>query len=363
MKAAVLYQPNTPLVVEDVELLPPRKGEVLVRIASAGICRSDYHIMKGEGRFPLPVVLGHEGAGVVEQVGEEVTIAKRGDPVVLSFVPNCGHCYFCAIGKPHLCDVGLSGRGGMMDGTTRLRKGSTEIYHFGKVACFAEYAVVPETGCVPLPPGFPLDRAALIGCCVPTGVGAAIHAAQVEPGSSVAVIGCGGVGLNILQGARLVNAQMIIGVDLLDSKLELARKLGATHVVNAAREDTVARVKELTGGRGADYTFEAFGSSRTASVAYDAARKGGTVVIVGIAPDGDRVPIDLVSLTRQEKVVKGSYYGSSRPRVDMPRLAQLYLQGRLDLDNLVQRRYRLSEINQAYSDLEEGEPGRGIIVF
>lgn len=363
MKAAVLYEPNTPLVIEDLDLMPPRAQEVLVRITSAGVCRSDYHIMKGEGAFPMPVVLGHEGAGVVEEVGDGVTSVRPGDAIALSFVPDCGVCYYCTTGRPNLCDLGFSARWGLMDGTSRLRKGDQEVYVFGKVGCFAEYAVIPESGCIPLPKGFPLDNASLIGCCIPTGVGAVLHTGQVEPGSTVAVVGCGGVGLNCVQGARLVNAERIVAVDIRDTALDIARRLGATHTVNARQEDPVARIKELTGGLGADYTFEAYGGTETSLVAYQAARKGGTVVIVGLAPQGDTAPVDLVELTRMEKVVKGSYYGSSRPRVDFPRLAQMVLDGRLELDGLVQRTYRLSELNDAYGDLEEGLPGRGVVVF
>ncbi|PZC44734.1 MAG: S-(hydroxymethyl)glutathione dehydrogenase / alcohol dehydrogenase [Chloroflexi bacterium] len=363
MRAAVLYEPKTPLVVEDLDLLPPRANEVLVRLASAGVCRSDHHFMAGHAPFPTPVVLGHEGAAIVEELGPSVSNLKVGDPVILSFVPNCGFCHFCTIGRPYLCDVGSVARGGLMDGTTRLRKGDMEIYQFAKLGCFGQYAVVPESACIKLPQGFPLDQAALMGCSVPTGVGAVINTAQVEAGSTVAVVGCGGVGLNIIQGARLVNAGKIIAVDISDGALKMAERFGATDGVNSSKEDPVARVRELTGGLGADYTFESFGSATTAKVAYEAARKAGTVTIVGLAPVGESVSIDLTTLTRMEKIVRGCYYGSARPHVDFPKLTRLVQEGKLDLAILKQRSYGLDQVNEAYEDLENGLPGRGVIVY
>lgn len=363
MKAAVLYEYNAPLVVEDVELDGPKMGEVLVQTGAGGICRSDWHFMTGEARTVLPGVLGHEGAGVVKEVGEGVSSVKPGDHVILSFVPNCGRCHFCTNGRPNLCDLHAATPGTMFDGTTRLHKGDQPLSHFGKVACFAEYTVVPETGCIPVPEAVPLDRAALIGCCVTTGVGAAIFNAKVEPGSTVAVVGCGGVGLNVVQGARLLNASKIIAVDIREGQLEFAMKFGATHAVNASHQDAVARVKEITGGLGADYTFEVYGSAETVETAYAMASKGGTVVVVGIAPIGEKPVINPISLVRDEKVLKGSYYGSARCHVDMPKIVDLYLSGRLDLDALITRRYKLEDINQAYDDLVQGGIGRGVIVF
>ena len=363
MKAAVLYDYNTPLVVEEVELDGPKAGEVLVQTGAGGICRSDWHFMTGEARTVLPGVLGHEGAGVVKEVGEGVASVKPGDHVILSFVPNCGRCHFCTTGRPNLCDLHAATPGTMFDGTTRLHKGDQPLSHFGKVACFAEYTVVPETGCIPVPDTVPMDRAALIGCCVTTGVGAAIFNAKVEPGSTVAVVGCGGVGLNVIQGARLLNASKIIAVDIREGQLEFAMKFGATHAVNASHQDAVARVKEITGGLGADYTFEVYGSAETVETAYAMAGKGGTVVVVGIAPIGEKPVINPVSLVRDEKVLKGSYYGSARCHVDMPKIVDLYLSGRLDLDALITRRYKLEDINRAFDDLVQGGIGRGVIVF
>jgi Zn-dependent alcohol dehydrogenase len=296
-------------------------------------------------------------------VGEGVTRVKPGDHVILSFVPNCGLCFFCTTGRANLCEKHAATSGTLFDGTTRIHKGGQDISPFGKVACFAESTVVPETGCIPAPQALPMDRAALIGCCVTTGVGAAIFNAEVEPGSTVAVVGCGGVGLNVLQGAGLLNASKIIAVDIREGQLEFAMKFGATHTVNASHQDPVARVKEITDGRGADYTFEVYGSAETVETAYAMARKGGTVVVVGIAPVGDKADIDAVSLVREEKVLKGSYYGSARCHVDMPKIVDMYMSGRLNLDDLITRRYSLDQINEAYEDLDKGEIGRGVIVF
>ncbi|MFQ5933010.1 MAG: Zn-dependent alcohol dehydrogenase [Dehalococcoidia bacterium] len=361
MKAAVLYEYNTPLVVEEIEMDPPKRAEVLVKMGAAGICRSDYHFMKGEAHAPLPIVLGHEGSGTVEEVGEGVTMAKPGDRVVLSFVSNCGHCFFCTTGRPNLCETRAASWTSQFDGTSRLRKGDQSIAQFDQMSCFAEATVVPEVACIPIPGSVPLEIAALIGCCVTTGVGAVLLNAQVEPGSTVAVVGCGGVGLNVIMGAQLVNAGRIIAVDVNESKLEFAMKFGATDSVNPSHQDTVARVRELTGGRGVDYAFEVFGAGETITMAYGMTRKGGTVVVIGIAPVGDTAPIDAVSIVRDEKVLKGCYYGSSRMRVDIPKMVELYQSGRLNLDDLVTRRYSLDQINEAYEDLDKGEVGRGVI--
>jgi NDMA-dependent alcohol dehydrogenase len=361
LKAAVLREIGKPLVLEEVELDPPKAGEVKVQIRAAGICRSDLHFMHGDAIIPLPAVLGHEGAGEVVAVGDGVTTVKPGDHVILSFVPNCGRCTFCLTGRSNLCEKHALTGPALFDGTTRLHKGDQRISHMGKVACFAEQAVVPETGCIPVPDALPWPQAAFIGCCVTTGVGAVVYAANVTAGSSVAVIGCGGVGLNVIQGARLQNAGTIIAVDVDEARLGFARKFGATHTVNAREKESVDAIRELTDGRGADFTFEAFGSTETVRQVYKAARKGGTAVIVGLAPVGAEAGIDAMELVRMEKVLKGSYYGSARPTIDMPAMVDHYFAGRLDLDLLVGKEYALDEINEAYEDLERGLPGRGII--
>ena len=264
VKAAVCYAPHTPLMVEELELDAPREGEVLVRLVSAGVCHSDYHVMKGEWKPPLPMVLGHEGAGVVEAVGPGVTMSKPGDHVILNFRPNCGWCKYCTTGRPVLCNGADSVRWAMFDGSVRLHKGSQDIYHFARTACFAQYAVVPQSGAVPVRKDMPLDKACLIGCSVMTGVGAAINTAKVTPGSSVVVIGCGGVGLNVIQGAALAGAERIIAIDMLENKLAYARQFGATDVIDAGRGNVAERVAEMTDG-GADFAFEAIGYSKTMS--------------------------------------------------------------------------------------------------
>jgi len=361
--AAVLHDVNKPYSVETVELDPPKRGEVLIKIGAAGVCRSDLHFQKGEATIALPAVLGHEGSGTVESVGEGVTKVKPGDRVILSFVPNCGHCHSCESGRPHLCDEHARTTGKLYDNTSRLHTLSgQDCAHMGKVACFADHAVVPETGCIPAPASLGFPEMALIGCSVTTGVGAAVFNARVQPGDTVAVIGCGGVGLNVLQGARLAGATTIVAVDPKDAALDFARKFGATHTVNPRREDAVARVQALTDG-GADFAFEAYGSGATTRMAVDVLRKHGTAVIVGIAPVGDVASIEPVVLTRGEKTITGCYYGSAHPRQDMPRIADWVGRGLVDVSGLVKRRYTLAEINRAYEDIETDAVGRGVIVF
>jgi len=363
MKAAVYYRPHEPLSVEEVELLGPQAHEATVRIAAAGVCRSDLHFIDGLLPHPAPAVLGHEGAGVVEVVGEGVTYVQPGDHVILSFIPTCGQCSYCIVGRPNLCTAGnrAAARGTLLDGTTRLRKDGETVYHMSCTACFAERAVVPESCVVKIGEEMPLDRAALIGCGVMTGVGAAINTAKVQPGSTVAVIGCGGVGLNVIQGAALAGAAKIIAVDIVDYKLELAQQFGATHVINSAKDDALATVRNLSPG-GADYTFEVIGRPETMRLAYDAVRRGGMAVVVGLAPAGAEVSIPAGSLL-QEKVLTGSSYGGTRARVDMPKLVDLYLAGKLKLDELISRRYPLEEINEAFEAMRAGEVARSIIQF
>jgi len=363
IKAAVLYEANTPLVVEPVQLDEPKDGEVLVRIGAAGVCHSDYHVMKGEWTPPLPIVLGHEAAGIVEEVGAGVGRVRPGDRVILNFRPNCGWCAHCSRGEPVLCNGADSERWLLFDGTARLHTtAGQDLNHFARTASFAEYAVVPESGAVPVRDDVPLDKAALIGCSVMTGVGAVINTARVEAGSSVLVIGCGGVGLNCIQGAVLAGAERIIAVDLKANKLEYARQFGATDVLDASEGDTAARVLELTGG-GVDYAFEAIGFSKTIVDCYESTRLGGTTVVVGMAPEDDMMTIPALSLPRTEKVLRGSWYGSARPWLDLPKMVELYMGGRLQVDPLVSRTYPLDEINEAYEALDRGDVARSVLLM
>jgi S-(hydroxymethyl)glutathione dehydrogenase/alcohol dehydrogenase len=362
VKAAVLYEPQTPLVVETLDLDDPKEGEVLVRLVSAGVCHSDYHVMKGEWKSPLPMVLGHEAAGVVEKVGPGVNMSKPGDHVILNFRPNCGWCRYCTVGRPVLCNGADTARWTLFDGTVRLHKGNQDIYHFARTASFAEYVVVPQSGAVPVRDDMPLDKACLVGCSVMTGVGSVINTAKVVPGSSVMVIGCGGVGLNVIQGAVLAGAGRIIAVDVLENKLAYAQQFGATDIIDASHGDTVARVRDLTDG-GVDYAFEAIGNSRTILQAYESTRPGGITTVVGMAPEDDEVSINALSLPRTEKVIMGSWYGSARPWVDLPKMVDLYLSGKIQVDSLISRTYPLDEINTAYDALGKGEVARSILLY
>jgi S-(hydroxymethyl)glutathione dehydrogenase/alcohol dehydrogenase len=365
MKAAVLYQYNEPLTIETIDIDKPKRGEVLVKMAASGVCHTDLSVLNATLPFPPPpVVLGHEGAGIVTEVGTDVTAVQPGDHVILSWRPFCGKCGYCATGRTHLCQtVAMSLlQGYLLDNTSRLHKGDLEIRHFIGVSSFAEYAIVPESGVVKIRTDIPLEVAALVGCGVMTGVGAATRTAKVEPGSSVAVIGCGGVGLNVIQGAALAGAGKIIAIDLHTMKLDLAKQFGATHLVNPADGDPVIQVLGLTDMLGVDYAFEAIGRGDTALQAYNSIRPGGTAVIVGVAKADEVIAIPALSIL-QEKTLKGSLYGSARPSVDMPKLLDLYMSKKLKLDELVSRRIPLEQVNEAFQWMEKGEVARSVIVY
>tara|TARA_B100000686_G_scaffold352234_1_gene453497 strand:- start:1510 stop:2604 length:1095 start_codon:yes stop_codon:yes gene_type:complete len=361
-KAAVLYKTNDPMVVESLDLEEPKEGEVLVRLAAAGVCYSDYHLITGEWTHPLPAVFGHEGAGVVEEVGPGVKKIKPGQHVVLNFRANCGGCKYCTIGRPVLCNGIEAPRYTMFDGTSRLHKGGQTIHAFARTACFSEYVVVPESGAVPIRLDMPLDKACLVGCAVSTGVGSVINTAKVKAGATVVVIGCGGVGLNVIQGASLVGAGRIIAVDILDNKLEYAREFGATHFVNSNKADGVQEVLELSDG-GADYVFEVIGRSNTIESGYQMLGLGGTLIIVGMTDEESTININALSVPRNERVIIGSWYGSTRPWVDLPKFTDLYMDGKLKIDPLISRRYSLDDINEAFGALISGEVARSIIIF
>jgi len=363
-KAAVLYQPNTPFKVEDLELGSPRAGEILIKVAAAGVCHSDWHLMTGATQHALPVVPGHEGAGVVEAVGQGVDKFKPGDHVALNWAPNCGHCFYCLHERPSLCETYIEPiwAGTMMDGTTRLSKNGQPVYHFSATACFAEYTVVPQECCVPLDKSVPLTIGALIGCAVTTGVGAVFNTAPVKPGSSVAVFGAGGVGLNVIMAAKLAGASKIIAVDQAEAKCDMALGFGATDVLMAGASVPDA-IRKLTGGRGADTVFEAIGVPAVQEQCLGATRPGGTLVLVGLSAMGSGTNFPGAIIARQEKTVTGSYYGTANTARDFPLFADLYLQGKLDLDKLVSKTYALDEINEAYADMLDGEVARGVIIF
>jgi S-(hydroxymethyl)glutathione dehydrogenase/alcohol dehydrogenase len=365
MKAAVLYEPGSRFVVEDVEVQEPKHGEVMVKMVAAGVCHSDLHVVKGKLKVPLPAILGHEGAGIVEMVGEGVTSVRQGDHVIPLWRLSCGRCEWCLGGRPALCDAALQIRdtGRLADGTSRFRKGSAEIKHFAGVSTFASSSVMMEQSTVKIRKEIPLEKAALVGCGVITGVGAVVNAAKVRPGTSVAVFGTGGVGLNVIQGAALVGAEKIIAVDLLDNKLELAREMGATHGVNASKIDPVVRTKELTAGQGVDYAFEVVGLPETISQAVEVLRKRGVAVILGVTQRETTIPLETFPMLFQERTVMGSIYGSSRPRIDIPTLIDLYMAGKIKLDPLLTRTYPLEQINEAYDALKRGETARSVVTF
>jgi Zn-dependent alcohol dehydrogenase len=363
MRASVLYEQGKPLGVEELELEAPRTGEVLVRMVARGVCHSCLHAADGSWQgVPVPIVLGDEGAGVVEGVGPDVDGLLPGDPVILSWAPTCGRCRYCVIGRPNLCESRQPGRGVLPDGTTRMTLGGRPVYHYGHVATYASQTVVHESCAIRIDKNMPLDRAALIGCSVMTGVGAVINTAAVPPGASIAVFGVGGVGLNVVQGGALVAAHPVIAVDVKAAKLEHARALGASHTVDASREDAVAAIRRVT-RLGADYTFVAVGNTRAVSQAIDALAPGGTCVLIGVPETGATVPMDVRPLVTGERVIRGSSYGSARTREDLPRLVSLYLAGKLKVDQLITRRYGLDEANEAFRALAAGELARGLIVF
>jgi S-(hydroxymethyl)glutathione dehydrogenase / alcohol dehydrogenase len=360
VKALVAHALNQ-IAVEEVRIDPPKAGELLVRMGATGVCHSDLSVVNGTIPMPLPLVLGHEGAGVIEELGEGVRGFAVGDHVVLSFVPACGSCHFCSRQQPFLCNVGNPG-GTMLDGTMRVHLGSQDLRVMQYLGCMAEYAVVPAISAVRIDKSLPLDKAALVGCGVMTGVGAAIKTAKVTPGSTTAVFGCGGVGLSVIQGCRLAGAKQIIGVDLSESKLKLAQEFGATHVLNAS-SDPLGPIRELTGGLGVDFAFEAIGVPQAMLQANASARRGGTVCIVGLGKLFEQVPLNALLISVEAKKLIGSFYGDANFRVDMPMLLDLYRAGRLDLDRMVTRTYTIDEAPQAFADLQEGLNARGVIVY
>ncbi|MFW6094196.1 MAG: Zn-dependent alcohol dehydrogenase [Pseudomonadota bacterium] len=363
MKAAVLREINKPLEIEEIQHGDPGPREVLVRTVAAGVCHSDLHFQDGSYPYPLPAVLGHESAGIVEAVGSDVNYVKPGDHVITCLSAFCGHCEYCLTGHMSLCQEPELQRGPEQPPRLAHRKnGDVEnVAQFLNLSSFAEYMLVHEHAIAKIREDMPLDRAALIGCAVTTGVGAVFHTAQVEPGSTVAVIGCGGIGLSAINGAAIAGAARIIAVDMVPSKLELARKFGATDVVNAAEDDAVGTVVEMTGG-GVHYSFEAIGLKQTAEQAFSMLARGGTATIIGMIPVGTQIELHGVEFLFERKI-QGSNMGSNRFRVDMPRFVEFYLQGRLHLDDMISRRIRLEDVNEGMEALKSGEVARSVIMF
>jgi S-(hydroxymethyl)glutathione dehydrogenase/alcohol dehydrogenase len=360
MKAAVLNSVPGQLEIEDIDLGSPGPREVLVQTHTAGVCHSDLHFMEGTYPVATPCVLGHESAGVVQAVGSSVSYLQPGDHVITCLSAFCGHCEKCISGHPSICmnkNTELV-RGAGED--PRLSRNGEAVNQFLHLSSFAEQMLVHENTVVKIDKEMPLDRAALIGCGVTTGLGAVFRTARVEPGSTVAVIGCGGIGLSAIQGARIAGANKIIAVDMMASKLEMAQNMGATHVVDASKEDAVAAVRDMTGG--VHYSFEAVGLKPTAEQAYQMLRSGGQATIIGLVPVGTKIEIEAVTLI-DEKILTGSNMGSNQFRTDMPRFVEMYMQGRLNLDDMISQTVKLEQINEAFADMKKGNVARSVISF
>jgi alcohol dehydrogenase len=372
IRAAVLHEvgasapfaQSQPLKIDELDLDPPGPGEVLVRIRAAGLCHSDLSVINGVRPRPVPMALGHEAAGEVVQLGEGVTDLKPGDLVVLVFVPSCGHCLPCSEGRPALCEPGADAntQGVLLSGARRLHHGQHAVHHHVGVSAFADHAVVSRRSCVKVEDGIDPAEAALFGCAVLTGVGAVINTARVQAGSTVAVLGLGGVGLCAMLGALAAGAREVIAIDLHDSKLDIAATLGATATVNARDPDAVERVRALTRG-GVDYAFEMAGSVQAMEAAYRMTRRGGMTVTASLPPPGNTWALQQVSLVAEERTVKGSYIGSCVPSRDIPRYLGLYRAGKLPIDRLMGERMPLEDINRGFDRLEAGESLRDLIVF
>jgi Zn-dependent alcohol dehydrogenase len=363
-RAVICREVGKPVVVEEITVDGPRRGEVTVKLGACGVCHSDLSATNGTLQMPPPLVLGHEAAGEVVEVGEGVSSLAVGDHVVSSFIYMCGECRFCVAGRPVLCLEQGKAITTLPDGSVRTRDAKGQpLSVFSGCGVMAEYATLHVDNLVKIDPKIPLDRAALVGCAVTTGVGAVFNTARVVPGSSVAVFGCGGVGLNVIQGARIAGAGRIIAIDTVQAKLEMAKEFGATDGILVSQGEDVAKsLKKLTGG-GPDYAFECVGNGELAAAAYRAIRRGGLAVVVGVAKASDSTAVRTMTLPFEEKTLTGSYFGSCVPRIDFPRMLGLYMGGQLKLDELITRRYSIAEAPQAFRDMEDGRNARGVIVF
>lgn len=363
VKAAVLYETQTPLQIRELRQDPPKAGEVRVQMGASGLCLSDHHLMEGNSKIDLPAVLGHEGAGTVIEVGEGVTRVRPGDRCILSFVSHCGMCRNCLTGFPNVCETNIRFGPRQYDGTARLHDNGDDIYQLGKVGVFSETIICPQQACQPIPDEVPIEVAALIGCSVTTGVGGVINNPNAKTGMTVAVFGCGGVGLNVIQGAKLLNASRIIAVDILDHKLEFTYRFGATDRINLREENDVAgTIKEMTNG-GVDMAFDSIGKAEVIAAAFDCVRPTGTAVLIGLGAVGETAPIDMKDMVREQKTLMGSYYGSVSPHESFRKIVDAYLRGELDIESLITRSYSLDQINQGFHDMVSGGEGRGIIKF
>lgn len=359
MRAAICYEFNEPLRIEEVSLDPPQRGEVKVKVAATAICHSDVHYFKGEWAINRPFIAGHETAGVVEEVGEGVTMTQVGDRVVVSLLRACGRCEACQRGTPQHCAAKWP-----LDTDSRIRnKDGQPVKHGVRVGGFAEYAIVDQSQVVPLPAEMDLVTASLLGCGVITGYGAVVNTAQIQPGSTVVVMGAGGVGLNAVQGAALAGAGRVITIDLLDNKLAAAQAFGATDIINARETDAVEAVLELTGGRKADDVIVTVGSDAAIQQALKMVRQAGTVTLVGMPPESVKSELTVRFFAFNGLRLQGSFMGSTRLQIDVPRLADLYLRGKLKLDEMITARYPLDQINEAVASMERGEALRNVIVF
>lgn len=364
MKAVVFRDPASPIEFVDVDLAPPRAGEVRVRIAAAGVCHSDLHIKRGEWDAAAPLVMGHEGSGVVTELGEGVTTLAVGDHVVLSWVPPCGECRYCRAGHEARCQkvaTVVAPLGVLFDGTSRLSREGEQLHHYLGVSSFAEEVVVPASGAVKVRDDAPLDVIAVVGCAVATGVGAVLNTAAVEPGSTVAVIGCGGVGLNVVQGARLAGAERIVAVDVRPEKTQMALQFGATDRLDASQGDAVEQLRDLIPD-GVDYAFDAIGRTSTTEQAIRMLGLGGAAVIVGLPPTGAKASFEPLVLAEADQRILGSNYGSVRPSIDVPALVDRYMDGQLKIDPLISGRRPLSEAAAALDDLEAGSALRTLLI-
>ena len=361
-KAAVILSHNSPFKITEITLADPKENEVLIKVHAVGVCHSDWHLVTGDTKHALPSVPGHEGCGEIIGLGYGCEGLEKGQKVILNWAPNCGHCFYCRKGRPSLCEAYNHAiwSGYLMDGTSRLSLQGDTIYHYCALSCLSEYAVVPASSCVVIPNDIPSEVGALIGCAVTTGVGAALNTVNVSEGDSVVVFGAGGVGLSTIMGAAYAGASKIIAVDVNKDKATITSTLGATDFI--LNHDQIGdEIRSITKGRGADYVFEAIGIPTVQELAMGSVRPGGTLVLSGISPIDTKTSFSGAIITRQEKTVKGSYYGTSQSNIDFLKYIDLYQKKKLPIEKIIKRYYSLDKVNKAYNDLLDGKPGRGVI--